>query len=154
MSIVMKKSQQGRRGQPGRRVWVRTIGPVSLVLFFTTMAMTMVWQNVRFTRASLGLEEARRRHDTLLSDLNSQHMKVSREVTLSQLKPRARQRLGLIESSTEDMRLVAFDPDVDRALSGEQGLLDRLVPAASAQKTAPSRERDSKEGKSVDQERP
>jgi hypothetical protein len=151
MNITGSRSATGRRGQPGRRVWARTIGPVSLVLFFTTMAMTMVWQNVRFTRASLKFEEARRRHDTLLSDLNSEHLKVSREVTL---RPRARQRLGLIESSTEDMRLVAFDPDVDRALSGESGLLDRLVPAASAQKTAPSLERDSKERKSVDQERP
>lgn len=142
-----------RRVRSGRRTWVRMVWPVTLVFFLTGVALSMVWQNVQYTRASLRLESARRRHEALLSDLNAEHMKVSREITLSQLAPKAKEKLGLVDSSTEDMRLVAFAPEVDRSLPPEPGLLDRIVPPALAREESNSREDDAKEAAGVDQDR-
>jgi hypothetical protein len=143
-----------RRSQKtGRRGWVRMVGPVGLVLFLAAVAMTSVWQNVQFTRATLALEKARRRNDALLSDWNSQHMKLGRDITMSQLAPKAKKRFGLVDSSTEDMRLVAFDQEIDRTLPRDPGFLDRLVPEAVARESRSSRNLEEEAG-AVDQERP
>ena len=153
MSFGGGKGGVRRSLRTGRRDWVRMIGPVGLVLFLAGVAMTSVWQNVQFTRVSLSFEEARRRHEALLSNLNAQHMTVSRDITMSQLAPKARKRLGLVDSSTEDMRLVAFDPEVDRTLARDPGFLDRLVPEAVAKESRSSRNREEGPG-AVDQGRP
>src|SRR5512140_3030987 len=134
MNRAVGGSAARRRVRSGRHAGVKVILPVSLVFFFCGVALSMVWQNVQYTRASLKLESARRKHEALLSDLNAEHMKVSREVTLSQLAPRAKERLGLVDSSTEDMGLVAFAPEVARS-TPEPGILDRIVPAALARES-------------------
>ncbi len=142
-----------RRVRTSRRAWSKVVLPVGVVFFLSGVALSMVWQNVQYTRASLKLEKARRQHEALLSDLNAEHMKVSREITLSQLVPKAKERLGLVDSSTEDMRLVAFAPEIDRSLAPEPGLLDRIVPAARAGGTSNAGDDGTKEAARLDQDR-
>lgn len=155
MSIVGRRSETGRRHRIGRRTGMRrgVVWPISLVLFLSAVALTMVSQNVQYTRAWLRFEDARRQQDMLKSDLNGLHMKVSREATLSQLVPRARQRLGLVDSPTTDMRLVAFDPDPVPP-SAEPGFLDRIVPAAVAREDGTSKRANLKETGKTDQDLP
>lgn len=119
-----------RSGRPGRRhtlAWSMTF-----LVLFSTVAMSMVWLNVQYTRALLGYENARGRNETLLSDLSSYRLKVQQQATLNQLAPRARSELGLIDTRAEDMRLVTFDPALERAYPGKPGLLDQVVPVAVA----------------------
>jgi hypothetical protein len=130
------------------------VWPISLVLFLSAVALTMVSQNVHYTRAWLKFEDARRHNESLGSDLNAQHMKVHREATLSQLVPRARQRLGLVDSPTTDMRLVAFNDPDPVAPSSEPGFLDRIVPAAVAREDRPSKRANLKETGKADQDLP
>lgn len=155
MRIVGRGIETGRRDRIGRRAGMRRgmVWPISLVLFLSAVALTMVSQNVQYTRAWLRFEEARRQNDALESDFNAQHMKVNREANLSQLAPRARQRLGLVDSPTADMRLVAFDPD-PVAPSAEPGLLDRIVPAAVAREDHRSKRVNLRETGKADQDLP
>jgi hypothetical protein len=134
MSLVDRADREHRGRRYGRRPGKHTTlrWSVAFLLLLPTVAMSMVWLNVQYTRAFLGYEDARRRNATLLSDLSSYRLKVQQQATLGQLDPRARQELGLSDTRAQDMRLVAFDPALDRALPGEPGLLDQFVPAAVA----------------------
>jgi hypothetical protein len=124
---------RGGRRRPGflrdRLSFLQTLG---LVTFLALLGMATVWQNVRFMGARLAYDGARRANETLTSDLASLRLKAERLATLSQLKPRARERLGLEDPSTEDLRLVALGPAPVGPGRGGPTVLDRIVPAALA----------------------
>jgi hypothetical protein len=151
MSLVDRADRENHRrrnGRPGKRTTL--FWSLGFLVLLSGVTMSMVWLNVQYTRALLGYESARGRNETLLSDLSSYRLKVQQQATLNQLAPRARAELGLTDTRAENMRLVAFDPALDRALPGKSGLLDQVVPVAVAREgrspfETPSGRRDARE---------
>ncbi len=130
----MKRDRRGGRRGGDHLFGVRrtVLGAVLGMSLVAVGAMGMVWLNVQFTSTWLRYERARHDNENLLSDLNSNRLKLLNKVRLSDLDPSARERLGMMEPSVADMHLVRFHPALEQNAEVAAGLIDRIAPPVSA----------------------